>query len=647
MVVFEVNEVTLYKMGVGWLSSKASFTDKEVLFPVLVKNQDDFLKTFKVEVEGEALLSSIAFDTDITKDLEIHYDGNALTSIFELLSGSSVEIETKDEKKLIGQLIGYQELETSSDSDIPNLEIVIVTKDKKILHLNSSDLQSISPIEEFYKKSLLDQMEILSKSKKEDVKNLKISFTEEGEKVVTVSYLSDLPAWQSSYRIYSLDKENAVFELWSIVTNNSQQDWIDAEMSLITGLPISFRYDISSPWIIQRPYVARPKQMGISVMTPEAEYEELAEPLPPMPVAAAAPGRAKKMAARAMADLDTGGYMKEEAYEYGIGAAESAEVVTSTESVSFSLKQPVTIKKGESALLLLHTTNIPKETINIFNKQQHASHPFKAIEVENITGYGWEEGPVTIYEKGNYAGESMLKRVTKGDKQIIPYLVEQDIIIKQEESSSTKKIGISLSGQFYVETYLNKKAFKLEIDNKSDQEKVVICEIPKQYGFELDKKKLKIETKETPNYFRARLEIEHKSLTKLQIPTQKKTSESVSIASISDEYLEDLIKLETITEKQASILKKIKQIRKEKKQINEQINLEQSNLNRIDQEYQRITSSIEVLTTQGEEGKTRAKYVERMNNLFETMENKRHLIEELQERTKTIDEEIYKQLDKL
>ncbi|NPD87648.1 MAG: hypothetical protein HGN29_02925 [Asgard group archaeon] len=646
MVVFEVNEVTLYKMGVGWLSSKASFTDKEVLFPVLVKNQDDFLKTFKVEVEGDALLSSIAFDTDIAKDLELHYDGNALTSLFELLSGSSVELETKDEKKLIGQLIGYQELETSSDSDVPNLEIVLVTKDKKILHLNSNDLQSIIPIEEFYQKSLLDQMEILSKSKKEDVKNLKISFTDEGEKVVTVSYLTDLPAWQSSYRIYSLDKENAVFELWSIVTNNSQQDWIDAELSLITGLPISFRYDISSPWIIQRPYVKRPNQMGIRVMTPEAEYEELAEPLAPMPVAAA-PRRVKKMAARAMADIESGGYIDDESYEYGIGAAESAEVITTTESVSFSLKQPVTIKKGESALLLLHSMNIPKETINIFNKQQHASHPFKAIEVENVTGYGWEEGPVTIYEKGSYAGESMMKRVSKGDKQIIPYLVEQDIIIIQDESSSTKKIGISLSGQYYVETYLNKKIFKLEIDNKSDQEKVIICEIPKQYGFELDEKKLKIETKETPNYFRARLVVNQKSLTKLQIPIQKKTSESVSIASISDEYLEDLIKLETITEKQASILKKIKQTRIEKKQINEQINLEQTNLNRIDQEYQRITSSIEVLTSQGEEGKTRAKYVERMNNLFETMENKRHSIEELQERIKTIDEEIYKLLDKL
>jgi hypothetical protein len=291
--------------------------------------------------------------------------------------------------------------------------------------------------------------------------------------------------------------------------------------------------------------------------------------------------------------------------------------------------------------------NIPKETINIYNKQQHVSHPFKAIEVENTTGYGWEEGPVTIYEKGNYAGESMLKRVSKSDKQIIPYLVEQDIIVKQEESSSTKKIGISLSGQYYVETFLNKKVYKLELDNKSDQEKIVICEIPKQYGFELEKKKLKIDTKETPNYFRARIEIEPNSLTKLQIPTQKKTSESVSIASISDEYLDSLIKLDTITEKQASILKNIRKIRKEKKQINEQINTEKSNLNRIDQEYQRITSSIEVLSAQGDEGKTRAKYVERMNNLFETMEEKRHLIEELQERAKTIDEEIYKQLDQL
>ena len=647
MVVFEVNEVTLYKMGIGWLSSQATFIEKEVNFPVLVKNQDDFLKTFHVDVSGDILLSSIAFDTEEGKDLEIDRDGEALTSILNLLSGSKVIVDTKGEKNIEGRLIGYQILENKDDSN--RIEIILLTDSYKITHIAADDLQNILPKEEFFVKSLSEQIDLLSKSKKENVKNIKINFAEEGEKDVTISYLTELPAWLSSYRIYSIDDKNAVFELWSLVTNNSQQDWIDAKIHLITGLPLSFRYDISSPWIIDRPFVQRPKQMGINVVTPEAEYEMAKEAMPP-PMAAPAPGgieRAKKRSVKAMASLGRLEEAAEDYYEYAPTSEAAAEVVTTTESVAFSLKQLVTIKKGESALLLLHSVNIPKETINIYNQQQHAIHPFKALEVENKAGYGWEAGPVTIYERGEYAGESMLPRVAKQDKQIIPYLVEQDIHIKQEEFSTTKKIGVSLSNQYYVETYLNTKTFKLELDNKSEDEKIVIAEVPKQYGYKINTKKMKMESTETANYFRVKIVLEPKSLFKVEVPTERKTSESVSIASISDEYLEELLKLETLNTNQVTILKKIKQLRKEKYKISEQINSESSNLERIDKEYQRITQSIKVLASEGDEAKTRAKYVDRMNNLFETMEEKRKFTEELRLRLDEIDEDIYKLLDEL
>ncbi len=649
MVVFEVNEVTLYKMGIGWLSSQASFKEKEVNFPVLVKNQDDFLKTFHVEVAGDILLSSIAFDTEESKGLEIDQDGDALTSILNLLSGSRVTVDTKDEKNIEGKLIGYQMIEVSENTS--NLEIILLTDDYKINHISSNELQNILPKEEFFKKTLEEQIDLLSRSKKENVKNIKINFTDEGEKDVTLSYLSELPAWLSSYRIYNLDDKNAVFELWSLVTNNSQQDWIDAKIHLITGLPLSFRYDISSPWIIDRPFVQRPKQMGINVMTPEADFDreiakEVMSPPSSMP---ASIGRAKKMkrSAKALATTGYGEEPAEELYDYVSVSEDSADVITSTESVSFSLKQLVTIKKGESALLLLHSANIPKETINIYNQQQHAVHPFRSIEVENTVGYGWEAGPVTLYERGIYAGESMLPRVPKGDKQIIPYLVEQDMMIKQEEFSTMKKIGIALSNQFYVETYLNTKTFKLAIDNKSEEELTVLAEVPKLYGYKLNKKKMKFDSTETPNFFRIKITIEPKTTIKLEIPTERKTSESVSIASISDDYLDELLKLETLKANQLTILKKIKQLRKDKYKINEQIDSEQSNLKRIDNEYQRITQSIKVLTSEGDEAKTRSKYVERMNNLFETMEEKRKLLEDQQNRLDKIDEEIYKLLDDL
>ena len=640
MVVFEVNEVTLYKMGVGWLSSRATCEEKDVLFPVLVRNQDDFLKTFHVDIEGEAMLSSIAFDTDSSKSIEIDQKGNALASILNLLSGSKVKIGA-----LEGKLIGYQYVESENGKD--NMIVLLMTEDLAIHPIPAETIEYILPAEEYFIKNLSDQIDLLSKSKKENVKNIKISFTEEGKKVVNVSYLTELPAWLSTYRIYAIDEKNVMFELWSLVTNNSQQDWIDAKVHLITGLPISFRYDVSSPWLIDRPYVERPRQTGISVMTPETSYELREEMAPPAPTAAPGRGLArmkKSMAKEAMvggaADLD-------DLYEYEPAAEVSADIVDTTESVSFSLKQLVTIKKGESAFLLLHSKQLPKETINIYNKNQHVSHPFKAIVVENLTGYGWEAGPVTIYEKGNYAGEAMLDKVPKEEKQIIPYLVEQDISIKQIEDSTTKKIGISLSDHYYVEAYLNETFYKLEIDNKSDEEKTMICEVPKLYGYKIDKKKYKIETKETANYFRSKIVIEAKTTKKVTIPTMRKTSESVSISSVSDEYLDELLKLETITDKQAQILKKIKQMRKDKNQINEQINSEQSNLTRIDQEYQRITQSINVLTSEGDEAKVRAKYVERMNNLFETMEKKRKLVEDLQQKLSTVDDGIYEILDEL
>jgi hypothetical protein len=641
MVVFEVNEVTLYKMGVGWLSSRATCDEKEVLFPVLVKNQDDFLKTFHVEIDGEAMLSSIAFDTDSSKRMEISQDGDALASILNLLSGSRVKIGS-----LEGKLVGYQYIESEKEKE--NMVVLLMTDDLEIYPISADSIEYILPIEEYFIKNLDDQIDLLSKSKKENVKNIKISFTEEGKKVVNVSYLTELPAWLSSYRIYAIDEKNVMFELWSLVTNNSQQDWIDAKIHLITGLPISFRYDVSSPWLIDRPYVERPKQTGISVMTPETSYELRDEM--PAPAPAAAPKRSMARMKKGLSEgvgLAAGAADMDDLYEYEPAAEVAAEIVDTTESVSFSLKQLVTIKKGESAFLLLHSMQLPKETINIYNKNQHVTHPFKAIEVENLTGYGWEAGPVTVYEKGNYAGESMLDKVPKEEKQIIPYLVEQDVSIKQIEDSTTKKIGISLSDHYYVETYLNETLYKLEIDNKSDEEKTIICEIPKLYGYKIDKKKFKLETKETANYFRSKITIEAKTTKKVTIPTLRKTSESVSIASISDEYLDDLLKLDTITDKQVQVLKKIKQMRKDKNQINEQINSEQSNLNRIDQEYQRITQSINVLSSEGDEAKMRAKYVERMNNLFETMEKKRKLVEDLQIKLSTIDDEIYEILDTL
>ncbi|MCK4844635.1 MAG: hypothetical protein KAS95_03080, partial [Candidatus Heimdallarchaeota archaeon] len=109
MVVFEVKEVKLFKMGVGWLSAQARCKEKDILFPVLKKQTDDFLKTFHVEVKGESLLSSISFDSEMKGEIEIDQSGCALTSILDILSGSRILVNLLNGENYEGRLVGYQE----------------------------------------------------------------------------------------------------------------------------------------------------------------------------------------------------------------------------------------------------------------------------------------------------------------------------------------------------------------------------------------------------------------------------------------------------------------------------------------------------------------------------------------------------------
>jgi chromosome segregation ATPase len=108
-----------------------------------------------------------------------------------------------------------------------------------------------------------------------------------------------------------------------------------------------------------------------------------------------------------------------------------------------------------------------------------------------------------------------------------------------------------------------------------------------------------------------------------------------------------LLDLETIDEKQGTIIKKLRDLRTEKQKLVVQRDSEEKSIKRMESEYQNITKSIQVLRSEGEEGKTRAKYVTKMNDLFEKMETKRKSIETIDIKVEKISKTILKEIDKL
>ena len=127
-----------------------------------------------------------------------------------------------------------------------------------------------------------------------------LTFTGEGTRPVRIGYLTEAPAWQTSYRLVL--GETPRLQGWALVQNTGQDDWADTHLTLVSGRPISFIQDLYTPLYVHRPTVqprilASPTPQTYAGNLMEEEEGTLSDYAP-----AAPPGRIRGDECRARAD---------------------------------------------------------------------------------------------------------------------------------------------------------------------------------------------------------------------------------------------------------------------------------------------------------------------------------------------------------
>ena len=82
-----------------------------------------------------------------------------------------------------------------------------------------------------------------------------------------MSYIAPAPTWRVSYRLVVEDKDEhsaesetnaakkALLLGWGIFDNRLEEDLKEISLSLVAGMPISFVYDLYTPFIPNRPEI--------------------------------------------------------------------------------------------------------------------------------------------------------------------------------------------------------------------------------------------------------------------------------------------------------------------------------------------------------------------------------------------------------
>jgi outer membrane protein OmpA-like peptidoglycan-associated protein len=115
-------------------------------------------------------------------------------------------------------------------------------------------------------------------------------------------------------------------------------------------------------------------------------------------------------------------------------------------TVRYELGEPVTIRKNSSSMVSILNKPIGAHDVYLFRPDANAPgshrHPFRAVRLVNDSGFMLEPGPIAIFARGSFVGDSMLGRLAVGETAWVPYALDGATTVTAETDENERPIRI-------------------------------------------------------------------------------------------------------------------------------------------------------------------------------------------------------------
>ncbi len=588
-----VNKIALYNHGMAYITRKTEIKDLDTIaLQFKQREMNDILKSLIVVDSGQGDIAGLSYET--SEDIDKRIKNRALAvsnegSIRDLLqniTGSVVELGlgkerckdiTDGSEIIVGRVVGLQDpidLGGSTGENIMTQVLILLENGDirlvpitRIQELRLEDISAYSDVR-FY----LDA--IISKGKK-NMKGVTL-FLDGEDHDLDISYISQMAPWRMTYRLFHREK-GTTLQCWGIVDNTLDEDLKDIDLTLVSGKPISFIYDLYLAQMVKRQLIKEEHQITTAPVELEGEKRELerdraqleemrdmkkmkemvqaeahaklgavsggalaeqmadlmmersicadaAPPAPAMEMAKAAPAPARLMARkRKMANKmemefaeceEEVCYDEDESFGEGYGTiddligdfedgldeeiiqereatevddyGEAAEsTVVETEGIKlpefflYNISSPVTIKRGQSAMVPIVQKEISCTREMVYNRLKTGKHPLIVMRMDNDLDVKLERGPITVFQGNDYAGEGILPELDPTEEVRVAFAIATGVRVREDNHSESSFREIELKGNILVYNTNHDEKFNYIIENDTLDEIGVIIEHPR------------------------------------------------------------------------------------------------------------------------------------------------------------------------
>lgn len=644
MTTLPITHMTLYKHGVGFFTRRAKLSGEEVRLSFRVEEMNDILKSLTVLSWDGGQVLGIDYATPQSREERLAGcsirldDDRSLRDLLVSLRGRQVGLLLDQNERLTGTLLGLDEVpdEQPLASSIVSLlqegaAQVQVVGLARVLGVEILDEQGAADLR-FFLQTALGQ---------EDYRQVTVRLSP-GEHDLAVSYIAPAPTWRVSYRLVlepqAQEGPRALLQGWGIFDNRLEEDLQGISLSLVAGMPISFIYDLYTPFTPERPVVKEEARVAAAPVeftgaVPEAEEGmalgagvamarmKMAAPMPPP----AAPAPLREALAQA--------------------APAAAAGAALGELFQYLITTPVTVGRGQSAMVPIVSADLGYRKDLLYNGAKLPAHPVATLRLQNESGLTLERGPVTVIEGDEYVGEAILPFTVTGGELVVPYSVELAVKVRETHGNSREVHRLFVKGAYLHFEEWEVRWRQYQLNNTTGAACKVLVEHPRSPDYELHKTAEPAE--KTDEHLRFAVEVPARKETTLRVQERRLLSRYEELKRQSYDnlrrYLERGLIESAVHEQVVALLKLWEALAEAERQLG----VIETEREKVYKAQQQIQGNMGALGQAGKEGAMRARYVEELEKSEDHLRSLAQGEKSLQAEVERIKNEITERIARL
>jgi len=680
-----IRRVVLYKNGVGYFDHLGHVRGSQDVSIDFTSGQlNDVLKSLTILDLGNGRITGVSYNSEAPLGRRLGLlrlpvgEKPGVAEFLGALRGARLEVHS-GAGPVTGRLLSVEKRTrtTKNEETVETDEISLITNSGEVRTVELGPATSVRIAERDLNQEVSRYLGLVASAREKDLRRMTITTAGAGERQLYVSYISEVPIWKTTYRVVLPSRPGAkpLLQGWAIVDNTVGEDWSDVELSLVAGAPQSFIQQLSQPYYSRRAVVPLPENAQLTPQTHAAtleqkEVEGVAGGVPGGQAGGVLGGMVRGGSAGAggafQAGVGVGGIGPPGAAPVPAssqdrlqmlsrasieGARESLEAAAQGKELGdlfeYKLKEPVTIRKNQSALVPIVQAEIGAEKVSLWNESLRSPRPLRALWLTNSSALTLDGGSFNVLENETFAGEGLFESIKPGEKRLLSYAADLGVLVDTRlESEQQRVTRVRILRGVMTQTGELRERKTYTVRNADTSPRTVVIEHPARTEWKLDADSPKPE-ETSAGLYRFRLVVDPKKTEKLVVKETRPLFTHYDLFGLTDDQIALFLQQKTINADVEQALRKIVAQKNEAAKFQAQIDQRQKGISRIFEDQQRLRENLKALKGSAEEKALTQRYTQQLADQETRLETLRREMADLETKRQEVQNELYQMIQQL